>query len=63
VYKRLYIGPHLMLANTQRGSSPPLPVRSGEEDRSPETAAGPVLLTQIDERTRIVDEDFESVRY
>ncbi len=45
VYRRLYmyIGPHLLLANTQRG--PPPPARSGGEDRPLGTAAEPVLVT------------------
>ncbi len=46
VYKRLYVyvGPHLLLANTQRGSPPP---RATGEMRLPETAAGPVLRTVL----------------
>jgi hypothetical protein len=36
----LYVGPHLLIANTQGGSPPLPPCRSGGEDRPPETAAG-----------------------
>ncbi len=38
IYEAIYIGPNLLLANTQ-GGSPPAPRR---EMRLPETAVGPV---------------------
>ncbi len=55
MYLRLYIyiGPHLLLANIQGGSPPP--VRSGGEDQPLGSAARPVLMEREEWRMSNVE--------